>query len=289
MTFLNYPRQIFYTPTGIALKNGAIRLTSLTSEGLKTDNVIDSIKGLNNTPLNHDGNGFYPLDTEGGGVFDITASAYVQLYSDGWTVNSSTEQLVGNFYHTVSGSVVPSIFQDLITNEGQRIRLYAAGDADGTGDVAASKVLPEVYFTASQAFSPILDYDTAKAKMADLNAGGLSVLGYDGLTCANVIGTETFFFRLKTGSIDIDGTEYNAGERFTAYEPGVTADWDQAWDRIYGLLPGSVETEKLADDAVTNAKLAADAVTAGKIADGNVLSNHLANLSVTTPRLSTLR
>jgi len=74
---------------------------------------------------------------------------------------------------------------------------------------------------------------------------------------------------------EVDGVQLEAGEVLTAYAP-----------RPDEILPGTVGTTQIADNAVTTEKVVAGAITAGKIAAGAIQASHIAAGAITTEKLA---
>lgn len=99
-------------------------------------------------------------------------------------------------------------------------------------------------------------------------AGAVKARGWLGLTRPSTGDT-------TLGSVLFDGVQLEEADIVTAYAP-----------RPLEILPGTVGTTQIADDAITSDKVIAGAIVAGKIAAGAVSATELSAGAVTTAKLA---
>ena len=285
MTFLRSPKEIFYNPsTGLPLTNGAVRLSTLSSEGLPTDTRISRVYSLDGTALDNE-DGIFPLGADGGGYFDIRVSARVELLAVGYA-DAADPIAVAAFDHIIISESTGSDTSSQVTPSDTLNVFGAVAQAGATPSSIGHKSIEDVYYTASRGFRPLLSYDETKARIQDAN---LPITAYEDIRVSNTDGGISALYRFRPGNIVIAGFASTDAQppatRFLNVEPGVSEGWADHWTRLDLVAPASVATAKIADDAVTTAKIPDGAITTAKIPDDAITTAKIPDEAITTAKI----
>ena len=145
-----------------------------------------------------------------------------------------------------------------------------AGSANVVGKTMASTYSNMGFSSSVEVANPGLLQNTWQRYITVVNPANNASTAQGELFLSAVIGSWPY-----SGILEICGVQVEQGELVSAYAP-----------RVDEILPGTITSTEIANDAITSPKIIAGAITAGKIAADSITANEIAANAITASELA---